>query len=516
MPSTIMAEHRGAGLHTRRQTHHHSGTPDTALGGRDAATLVSTPEPRPTAVASSIGLSRPSARSSMVLGAFALFICILSFVGQTIIIRSVQESYVQPYFILWFSHSFWVIMLPLHTAYEKTKRSPRSLAALKLETLVASAKLVVQRGQSQPEDPETAPSARAAASRSSAAEYHRVQTDDLDSEVPQEVFKVVDDEFDADSCDDGSRALALRRPGWVLMRMLLLTALLAGLLNASAYLWYVAVGFTSMSKVTAIYNMSCFFAYLFSILLLHERVRVVKCAAVAISIVGVVFMTLTANDADAQAMSPEQQSAARRQELFGDLLSLVCAGGIGLYQVLYKKLAVPRDFHSLYHVNFMTTLLGLATLVLYWVPVPLLSISGVERFHWPNREQLGYIVANALFGVAYNGGFMIALALTSPLFAAIGVMLTIPVMAVVDMVVQGQVLAWNVFVGGGAILVGFFILTFAELRDTVDKAGTDESDADADADINADAGAAADADADAVTEGESRQQVTPADTQPSR
>ncbi|KAJ1840436.1 hypothetical protein LPJ57_010577, partial [Coemansia sp. RSA 486] len=80
----------------------------------------------------------------------------------------------------------------------------------------------------------------------------------------------------------------------------------------------------------------------------------------------------------------------------------------------------------------------------------------------------------------------------------------------------GQVLAWNVFVGGGAILVGFFILTFAELRDTVDKAGTDESDADADADINADAGAAADADADAVTEGESRQQVTPADTQPSR
>ncbi|KAJ1840809.1 hypothetical protein LPJ57_010476 [Coemansia sp. RSA 486] len=103
-------------------------------------------------------------------------------------------------------------------------------------------------------------------------------------------------------------------------------------------------------------------------------------------------------------------------------------------------------------------------------------------------------------------------------------MLTIPVMAVVDMVVQGQVLAWNVFVGGGAILVGFFILTFAELRDTVDKAGTDESDADADADadINADADADAGADADAdalavaVAESESRQQVAPADTQPSR
>ncbi|KAJ1644277.1 hypothetical protein J3B02_001959 [Coemansia erecta] len=523
-----MAEHHHSiGLHTRRPTQQQRDTPDTVLADldlrrcssrrttelsdHDTTALVAAPEPvmRPTAL-SSIGLTRPSARSSMIIGALSLFICILAFVGQTVIIRNVQESYVQPYFILWFSHSFWVIMLPLHTVYEKTKRSSRSLAALRLETLVASAKLIVQRGHVSSEDPETMPRARATTSgqASAAADYHRVQTDDLDSEdVPHEVFKVADNDVDDDdddddngdldaggsSCDDGSRSLALRRPGWVLVRMLLLTVLLAGLLNASAYLWYVAVGFTSMSKVTAIYNMSCFFAYLFSILLLHDRVRVAKCAAVAISIVGVVFMTLTDSDADAQALSPEQQSAVHRQELIGDLLSLLCACGIGLYQVLYKKYAVPRDFHSLYHVNFMTTLLGLATFVLYWVPVPLLSITGIERFHWPNSKQLGYIVANALFGVAYNGGFMIALALTSPLFAAIGVMLTIPVMAVVDMVVQGQVLAWNVFVGGGSILVGFFILTFAEYRETVDKAQADESDADANqnaADTDTDPGSA--------------------------
>ncbi|KAJ1821951.1 hypothetical protein LPJ75_000592 [Coemansia sp. RSA 2598] len=526
-----MAEHRSIGLHTRRPTQQQRGTPEAVLadldrdardgriveraGHRDTAGLVAAPEPRQPAAPSSIGLSRPSARSSMILGASALFICILSFVGQTIIIRNVQESYVQPYFILWFSHSFWVIMLPLHTAYEKTKRNSRSLAALKLETLVASAKLIVQRGHASSEDPETMPRTRAAAGQSSAAHYHRVQTDDLDSDVPQEVFKVADDELDEESCDDGSRWLALKRPGWVLFRMLLLTTLLAGLLNASAYLWYVAVGFTSMSKVTAIYNMSCFFAYLFSILLLHDRVRVAKCAAVAISIVGVVFMTLTGNDADAQAMSSEERSAMRRKELFGDLLSLLCACGIGLYQVLYKKYAVPRDFHSLYHVNFMTTLLGLATFVVYWVPVPLLSIAGVERFHWPNGEQLAYIVANALFGVAYNGGFMIALALTSPLFAAIGVMLTIPVMAVVDMVVQGQVLAWNVFVGGGSILVGFFILTIAEYRDTVDKADkADKADADeSEAEAEAETGAGAETDIGAEAEtgaGNASQEATPA------
>ncbi|KAJ2797420.1 hypothetical protein H4R20_005189 [Coemansia guatemalensis] len=101
--------------------------------------------------------------------------------------------------------------------------------------------------------------------------------------------------------------------------------------------------------------------------------------------------------------------------------------------------------------------------------MPALHAAGVEPFQWPNRSQFGLLVVNGLLAIAYYGGFMIALALTSPLFAAVGVMLTIPIMAVVDMIIQRQVLPWNVFVGGAAILVGFCILSFAEYRDTVRK-----------------------------------------------
>ncbi|KAI8322572.1 hypothetical protein GQ54DRAFT_287755 [Martensiomyces pterosporus] len=341
------------------------------------------------------GNEHPSANSSMLLGGLALVVCIISFVGQTIITRKVQESYVHPYFILWVSHSFWVIILPLHTVYEKMKRRSRSLAAL-----------------------------------------------------------------------------ATTHPTRVLLRTLLLAVLLAGLLNVSAYLWYAALNFSSMSKVTAIYNMSCFFAYFFSILLLKERVQIAKCVAVAISILGVIVMALIDSDSNANVSAKDgaQRSAVRSTELFGDFVSLLCACGIGLYQVLYKKYAVPRNFHSLYHVNFMTAILGLCTFFVYWFPIPILNATRIESFHWPTRAQFSYIVGNALFGVAYNGGFMIALALTSPLFAAIGVMLTIPVMAVVDMIVQGQVLAWNVFAGGSAILIGFAILTCSEYQDTVQKA----------------------------------------------
>ncbi|KAJ2812012.1 hypothetical protein GGI24_006740, partial [Coemansia furcata] len=150
-----------------------------------------------------------------------------------------------------------------------------------------------------------------------------------------------------------------------------------------------------MSKVTALYNMSCFFAYLFSILLLKERVQVVKCVAVGISIVGVALMALVDTGADVQALSEAQRLERRNTELLGDLLSLGCACGIGLYQVLYKKYAVPNDYHSLYHVNFMTALLGASTLLVFWVPIPALHVIGIEHFRLPNARQFAFIASNA-------------------------------------------------------------------------------------------------------------------------
>ncbi|KAJ2327811.1 hypothetical protein GGH92_009983, partial [Coemansia sp. RSA 2673] len=294
--------------------------------------------------------ARPSARRSMLLGGASLLVCIFSFVFQTVITRRVQESYVQPYFILWVSHSFWVIILPLHTAYEKLKRQPRSLAALKQETLVASAKLILQRKRSALVAEHTPDQASFASDA-----YQPVLSLDPDDSRSRSAGGSDDHVIDdggltepSGNAGDGRNGkgeqgsalgLAASRPGWVLGRMAILAALLATLLNSSAYLWYVAVGFTSMSKVTAIYNTSCFFAYLFSVLMLKERVQVIKCIAVAVSIIGVVFMALVDTGADVRELPEAQRLARRNTELFGDLLSLICACGIGLYQVVYKKYA---------------------------------------------------------------------------------------------------------------------------------------------------------------------------------
>ena len=57
------------------------------------------------------------------------------------------------------------------------------------------------------------------------------------------------------------------------------------------YVWYIAVNLTTMPKLTAIYSTTCFWAYVFSIILLNESVKMEKIMAVIISIAGVVIMT---------------------------------------------------------------------------------------------------------------------------------------------------------------------------------------------------------------------------------
>ncbi|RKP34634.1 hypothetical protein BJ085DRAFT_6928, partial [Dimargaris cristalligena] len=231
---------------------------------------------------------------------------------------------------------------------------------------------------------------------------------------------------------------------------------LALLLNLASYLWYVAVNLTSMSKVSAIYNTSCFFAYLFSILLLNDRIMVSKIVAVFISIAGVMIMILVNRPGETV------DGGERQREFIGDVVSLLCASLIGLYQVVYKRFGTLSDYHSLLFVDAMLAIIGVCTLVICWLPLPFLSWIEFEVFEIPAWPIFRLLLLNAFFGVLYNGAILVVLVLTSPLFASVGIMLTIPVIAVIDMIINGQVLAWNVALGGVGILVGFAILTYVQ------------------------------------------------------
>ncbi|OMJ07043.1 putative transporter [Smittium culicis] len=88
-------------------------------------------------------------------------------------------------------------------------------------------------------------------------------------------------------------------------------------------------------------------------------------------------------------------------------------------------------------INFTTFSLGLATFLFNWVMIVILDVYGIEEFVFPNLAQSLSITANSLSCLIYNSCFIIAIALSSPALASVGVMITIPLIVIVDIFVEG-------------------------------------------------------------------------------
>ena len=132
--------------------------------------------------------------------------------------------------------------------------------------------------------------------------------------------------------------------------------------------------------------------------------------------------------------------------LIGDMLTLVASVLYGLYQVLYKKyIALPSDpeltaesghYRTLpdpandtvdeetsavlraddiiypppfgLYANLITAAIGLCTLLVFWIPIPLLHYYQIETFRLPpNGSTVMAIAGIAASGVVFNAGYMV-------------------------------------------------------------------------------------------------------------
>jgi drug/metabolite transporter (DMT)-like permease len=126
--------------------------------------------------------------------------------------------------------------------------------------------------------------------------------------------------------------------------------------------WYVAVNMTTPSDLTAIYNCSAFFAYVFSIFMLKERMRADKIFSVVVACVGVLIVAY--GDGGTVEKGKEVEAANRT---VGNLIIGVGSVMYGFYEVLYKKAACPPDgvsaSRTIIFANTVGSGLGVTTLV---------------------------------------------------------------------------------------------------------------------------------------------------------
>ncbi|KAH9898357.1 hypothetical protein C8Q73DRAFT_641281 [Cubamyces lactineus] len=292
-----------------------------------------------------------------------------------------------------------------------------------------------------------------------------------------------------------------------------LLAFLTTCMTLPGLLWFIAVTLAPVTDVTALWNTNAFFAYVFSVLLSGGKWDPGRLVAVVIATAGVlavVYGGSTSSD-DASGGTHEllnAKTAGRRgAPLVGDLLTLIASIIYGAYQVLYKiYAALPDDpeaqTDALYspvasdasavddiedraenvlliqedivhplpfglYPNFLTSAIGICTLLVLWIPVPILDALDIEPFEMPSTVlTYGVICGIALTGAVFNAGFMVLLGAWGPIVTSVGSLLTIVLVFMSDALFGGAVETvtfWSIL-GCGSIIAAFAILAYDLMR----------------------------------------------------
>ncbi|KAI1767120.1 hypothetical protein GGR53DRAFT_143542 [Hypoxylon sp. FL1150] len=251
------------------------------------------------------------------------------------------------------------------------------------------------------------------------------------------------------------------------------TAFVTTALTVAGLSWYVAVNMTSPSDLTAIYNCSAFFAYAFSVPLLKEKLRLDKSFAVLIAIVGVLVVAYGDSKETTEGEGQEPDTEAGKRFL-GNMI--IGAGSVlyGLYEVMYKRWACPPEGTSatrgMIFANAFGSCIGSFTLLVLWVPLPILHILGWETFELPTGEAAFYLFVSVIMNATFAGSFLVLISLTSPVLSSVAALLTIFIVAVADWLITGQSMSAAAIGGGCMIVVAFLMLSYSTWREMTEDA----------------------------------------------
>ncbi|KLO17009.1 hypothetical protein SCHPADRAFT_994645 [Schizopora paradoxa] len=295
-------------------------------------------------------------------------------------------------------------------------------------------------------------------------------------------------------------------------QFLLLVSLCTIGITIPGLLWFAAITLASVSDVTAIWNSNAFWAYVLSVKLQKRHWESRRLASVVIASIGVLAVVYGSNsqssateDAlDLSGTTEHDSSGAPSAPFLGNTLTLVASLGYAFYQVLYnmyaklqvpatrdaseersrlsiaseselaasdelsmpmdpdnKDLAQPPPF-GLY-ANLITSSIGLLTLVVLWIPLPILHIFNIESFGLPSNPWLLLcVVGMALSGVIFYMCFMILLGIWGPIITSVGNLLTIVLILVIDVAFRDAFetfTAWSLL-GSGMIVCAFAVLAY--------------------------------------------------------
>jgi drug/metabolite transporter (DMT)-like permease len=238
----------------------------------------------------------------------------------------------------------------------------------------------------------------------------------------------------------------VRQP--ITKRVFLSAGLFSILSYASGLFWYQSIPLTTIGVNTAVYQASCVFIYIFSIFLLREKITLGKMFSVLLCLGGVVIITVYGTNTDGNTLA-------------GFIWVLASTLAYSLTETLYGKLVHTQGVSLNFSFLFIG-LIGSITVLCFWPIIIIVNVTEYEIWQMPTLFDLSYYVLYAFLDTIFNVGFFIGIHLTSPLFMAVGTLLTIPVSVLVDKFWHQIDLPYTAFIGMILVVLGFLGLNLSE------------------------------------------------------
>ncbi|KAN0029681.1 hypothetical protein ACTA71_007816 [Dictyostelium dimigraforme] len=219
------------------------------------------------------------------------------------------------------------------------------------------------------------------------------------------------------------------------------------------WIWMLAISMTEVSISTALYQSASVFCFFLSIIILKEKVKILKTISVIIFMGGIVGIAITT----VGTSRGEYPNAIK-----GEILMIISAAMWGLYEVLTSKFIGDAN-RTIVHTYM--GLIAFVNLILGIPVIAILNVTNFEPFSLPSPSVFGMLLLNALVGFSVNYLINWGLSVTSPLFVRSGELMVIVATLLFDIIVKHMKFPLLAIPGYSLIVIGFILSVYIESKD---------------------------------------------------
>ncbi|KAM9968771.1 hypothetical protein ACTFIW_000648 [Dictyostelium discoideum] len=255
--------------------------------------------------------------------------------------------------------------------------------------------------------------------------------------------------------DDETGAEIISPNGINLKKLIIISIPMTILYIILNWLWVLSLSMTETSIATALYQSATVFCFFLSIIILKEKIKILKSLSILIFMGGLVGIAVatTTTTTDGDDKFPNA--------ILGDILMIVSAFLWGLYEVLTSKFIGDANRTI---VNTYMGLIGLFNLIIGIPIIIILNFIKFELFKIPDSYTFIMIFVNAVVGFLVLYLIIWGLSVTSPLFVRSGELMTIPSTLIFDILFKKMKLPLLAIPGYILIVIGFVLSVFIESR----------------------------------------------------